>query len=193
MAYIDSINKQLSRNIALCGFGNTFICTNAIDEAKTITFPVGYENEDNLSFKVVFVNGHNCTSDNSVVTPMTLNNLAVVVNQYGTLIPLPYYEMTENNTTVYKSIQPNTCLELYRTSNYDGNNTPAYVVIGNPIVLSSSDYTIYADGYHATDTVQNGNMNAISSNGVYDYLNDTYTIKRIATSDPGVSNTIWIS
>ena len=41
--------------------------------------------------------------------------------------------------TVYKYLQAYTTLELL----YDGTN---FVIIGNPVVISSSDYTIYADG-----------------------------------------------
>ena len=42
---------------------------------------------------------------------------------------------------------------MYYTSNYDGNNTPAFVIVGNPIVLSSDNYIIYADGKNVTDTI----------------------------------------
>ncbi len=77
---------------------------------------------------------------------MTLNGVAVVVNQNGTLVPIPHHAMTEGGTTVYKVLQPHTVLDMYYTSNYDGKSTPAFIIIGNPIVLSSADYTIYADG-----------------------------------------------
>ena len=42
---------------------------------------------------------------------------------------------------------------MYYTSNYDGNNTPAFVIVGNPIVLSSNNYIIYADGKDMTDAI----------------------------------------
>ena len=43
--------------------------------------------------------------------------------------------------TVYKYLQKYTTLELL----FDGTQ---FVIIGNPVILSSADYTIYADGYH---------------------------------------------
>lgn len=140
--YMDSINSD-NNFYALSSFGNVLICSDSISNPKTVTFPNGYNLDTNLAFKVVFVNGHNCVDDS---TPMTLNGVPVVVNKFGTLIPLPIHEMDESGTTVYKSVMPNCVLEMYYTSNYDGNNNPAFVVIGNPIVLSSADYTIYADG-----------------------------------------------
>ena len=96
-----------------------------------------------MTFRVLFPNGHTGQSN------MTLNGKVVVVNKYGTLIPLPYH----NISSTYKSLQANTVLEMYYTSNYDGNNTPAFVIVGNPIVLSSNNYIIYADGKNLTDTI----------------------------------------
>ena len=55
--------------------------------------------------------------------------------------------------TVYKYLQAYTTLELL----YDGTN---FVIIGNPVVISSSDYTIYADG---------------SNKGVYKVVNQEVT------------------
>lgn len=126
------------------GFNSVFVCDDGISVAKQVDFPNGWTDDTNLSFKVLFKNGHNCADAS---TPMTLNGVAVVVNKYGTLIPLPIHEMDDGGTPIYKSLQPNTILEMYYTDNYDGADTPACVIIGNPIVLSSTDYTIYADGY----------------------------------------------
>ena len=142
MGYINNIHNTEGYKV-ISGFGNTFVCDNAIDANKIITFPDGWNNDTNMSFKVIFKYGHNCADDQ---THMTLNSIPIVINQYGTLIPLPIHEMDDSGTTKYKSLQPNTILEMYYTNDYDGNNNPAYVVIGNPIVLSSADYTIYADG-----------------------------------------------
>ena len=130
------------------GFNSVFVCDNGISVAKQVNFPNGWTDDTNLSFKVLFKNGHNCADAS---TPMTLNGVAVVVNKYGTLIPLPIHEMDDGGTPIYKSLQPNTILEMYYTDNYDGADTPAYVIIGNPIVLSSADYTIYADGQMGVD------------------------------------------
>lgn len=145
--YIDSINKN-NTDCSLSAFGNLLICSNAISANKTVTFPNGYELDSNLSFKILFTNGHNCIDDS---THMTLsdgsNAYPIVVNKDGTLIPLPIHAMDEGGVTVYKSLQPNTILEMYFDSTY-ATNTGAFVIIGNPTVLSSETdgYTIYANG-----------------------------------------------
>ena len=139
----------------LGGFNSVFVCDDEISVAKQVDFPNGWDFDTNLSFKVLFKNGHNCADAS---TPMTLNGVVVVVNKYGTLIPLPIHEMDNSGTLIYKSLQPNTILEMYYTDNYDGADTPAYVVIGNPIVLSSTDYTIYANGQ-----IGEGNIGDIKS------------------------------
>lgn len=114
----------------------------SISTVKTITLPANSP-YNGQTFKVVFKNGHNCANAS---TPMTLNGKPVLVNVYGTLSSLPIHTMTEGGGTVYKSLQPNTVLDIYYNTNYDGNNNDAFVIIGNPLVLSSATYSIYADG-----------------------------------------------
>ena len=150
-----NVMNEFNNPRVISGFGNTFICTSGVMDDKTINFPQGYENDEYIAFKVIFKNGHNCADDQ---THMTLNSIPIVVNQYGTLIPLPIHEMDDSGTTKYKSLQSNTILEMYYTNDYDGNNNPAYVVIGNPIVLSSTDYTIYADGFDEQEYIRNQNI-----------------------------------
>ena len=136
--YIDSVNKN-GTDYTLSSFGNIIVCSNDIDDAKTVTFPNGFINtnpEPYLTFQVLFVNGHNCVDS---TTYMTLNGYNVMVNKNGSLINLPIHEFTESSNIVYKSLQANTILNLF----FDGTQ---FVVIGNPIVLSSTDYTIYANG-----------------------------------------------
>ena len=144
MAYIDSINNN-SIDYAINSFANLLTASGSASGAKTVTFPNGYDVTEGstMTFRVLFPNGHTGQSN------MTLNGKVVVVNKYGTLIPLPYH----NISSTYKSLQPNTVLEMYYTSNYNGNNTPAFVIVGNPIVLSSNNYIIYADGKNLTDTI----------------------------------------
>ena len=144
MAYIDSINNN-SIDYAINSFANLLTASGSASGAKTVTFPNGYNVTEGstMTFRVLFPNGHTGQSN------MTLNGKVVVVNKYGTLIPLPYH----NISSTYTSLQPNTVLEMYYTSNYDGNNTPAFVIVGNPIVLSSNNYIIYADGKNLTDTI----------------------------------------
>lgn len=144
MAYLDNINTN-STDYAINSFANLLLASGGVTDAKTVTFPNGYDVTDgsNMTFRVLFPYGHNGQAN------MTLNGVDVVVNKYGTLIPLPYH----NISSTYKSLQANTVLEMYYTSNYDGNNTPAFVIVGNPIVLSSNNYIIYADGKNVTDTI----------------------------------------
>lgn len=117
------------------------VASGTLSQAKTI--PLGYASDAKLAFKVVFATGHN---DATSADSLTLNGIAVVSNQNGTLAPIPHHAMAEDGSTVYKVLDPNTVLELYYTADYDGNQTPAFVIVGNPVVLSSSNYTIYADG-----------------------------------------------
>lgn len=138
---MNSINSN-NTDYTLSSFGNIFISNNAIADPKTVTFPNGYNLDSNLAFKVVFTNGHAVDND---TTNMTLNDIPVVVNRYGTLIPIPNHKLSDSST-IYSTLQSNCVLEMYYTDNYDGNNNPAFVVVGNPVVLSSVDYTIYADG-----------------------------------------------
>lgn len=144
MAYLDNINTN-STDYAINSFANLLLASGGVTDAKTVTFPNGYDVTDgsNMTFRVLFPYGHNGQAN------MTLNGVDVVVNKNGTLIPLPYH----NISSTYKSLQANTVLEMYYTSNYDGNNTPAFVIVGNPIVLSSDNYIIYADGKNVTDTI----------------------------------------
>jgi hypothetical protein len=151
MSYINSIHNNNAYN-ALSSFGNTFICNTEKNTAnKTVTFSNGFnastdfDTTCNLAFKVVFVNGYENTSD----VALTLNSVPVVVNKYGTLTPISNNAMDNGSGgTIYKCLQENTVLEMYYTNNYDGLNHPAFVVVGNPVVLSSASYTIYADGHN---------------------------------------------
>lgn len=147
--FMDSIHKD-NDFYTLSSFGNVFICNDNISDSKTITFPVGYNLDSNLSFKILFAKGHNCANSS---THLTLNDIPVVINKHGNLIPIPNHAMQERSSTVYKCLQPNTMLEMYYNSNYDGEGNSAFVVVGNPTVLSSTNYTIYADGQSSLDLV----------------------------------------
>lgn len=76
-------------------------------------------------------------------TGLTLNyngvNKSVKVPKNGTLANFVASDLG-GSPTVYKYLQAHTTLELL----YDGTQ---FIIIGNPVVLSSSDYTIYADGH----------------------------------------------
>lgn len=66
----------------------------------------------------------------------------------------------------YKYVQAYTTLELL----FDGTQ---FVIMGNPIVISSADYTIYADGLKRVDTVEVNNKNMVTSNAVSTALKNT--------------------
>ena len=129
---VNSINGQ-----PISGGGIVLIASNG-QNGPEVTLPAGYVGA-NTSIKVVFPSGYSNLNN----TAMTLNGTVVVSNQNGTLAPLPRHQITSGT---YSVLQSNTTLDLYYTADYDGQGTPAWVVIGNPVVLSSSDYTIYADG-----------------------------------------------
>ena len=151
--YINSINNN-GTDYTLSSFGNIIVCSNDINDVKTVTFPNGFVNtnpEPYLTFQVLFVNGHNCVDS---TTYMTLNDYNIMVNKNGSLINLPIHEFTESNNVVYKSLQANTILNLF----FDGTQ---FVVIGNPIVLSSTDYIIYANG-----KVGDGNVGDIKASSL---------------------------
>lgn len=129
--YLENINETH----VFSSFGTTFINSQAKDVAKTITFTEGYNLDSNLSFKVLFENGHITDTD----TAMTLNNENIKVYINGILSNLPTHAMTVDNTTVYTSLQEGTILELF----YNGSS---FVIVGNPLIYSNDDYEIYANG-----------------------------------------------
>ena len=123
------------------------MASGTVDQQKTVSLPASGLLEGQI-IRVMFPVGHNAAGS---AVYMTLNGNLVLSNQNGTLAPIPIHSMTEGSSTVYKVLDPNTTLEMYYTADYDGNSTPAWVVIGNPVVLSDSNYTIYADGKKLVD------------------------------------------
>ena len=152
--YIDSINDSH----VLSSFGTTFICQGEANADKTINFTNGYDLDSNISVKVLFVNGHNCANSTSY---MKLNGKYIKVYIRGVLSYLPINTMSESGQTIYKTLQTNTTLELY----YNGTD---FIVVGNPIIYSSDDYLIYANG----DFIyrKKSYTNLVSSNANYNVL-----------------------
>ena len=169
MAYINStrtVVNNVGTDIALAGAGNLFTISGSLGGTKSLTLSDGFINngapEANLIVPLLFPNGHNDLGPSLyleiTVTGVT-NPIPVVSNQNGTLLPIPHHEMLEGGSTVYKVVDPNTILNVYYTADYDGSQNPAFVVVGNPLVLSSSTYSIYAndlieykDNYSTTET-----------------------------------------
>jgi hypothetical protein len=82
---------------------------------------------------------------------------------------------------VYKYLQKYTTLELL----FDGTQ---FVIIGNPVILSSADYTIYADGLKRIDDVTANNKNMVTSNGVSKIISE----ERYTVTKNGGSRTITV-
>lgn len=108
----------------------------------------------------------------NTTTGLVLNynnsNKNVKVPKDGALVNFTAQNMG-GSPTVYKYLQAYTTLELL----YDGTN---FVIIGNPVVISSSDYTIYADGLKRQDTIDSSKnfatCNAVNKKLGYEFLID---------------------
>lgn len=158
MAYINSTRTVVGgvgTDVAIAGAGNLFTVSGSLGGTKSLTLSDGFINngapEANLIVPLLFPNGHNDLGPSlylEITVAGVTNPIPVVSNQNGTLLPIPHHEMTEGGSTVYKVVDPNTILNVYYTADYDGNGTPAFVVVGNPLVLSSSTYSIYANSYN---------------------------------------------
>jgi hypothetical protein len=142
----DEITRATGAENDVDAFNNVLIVSGGISEQKTVTLPVRFRN--GVCCKFIFPNGHNCANSSTYLTlnDNDDNRIPIVVNKHGDLINIPIHTIIENGISTYKCLQPNTVLEMYYTTNYDGSNNPAFVVIGNPVVLSSVDYIIYANG-----------------------------------------------
>jgi hypothetical protein len=95
----------------------------------------------------------------STALVINYNNMNVTVKapKDGSLID--YVAKAVGNDFIY--CQAHTTLELL----YNGTN---FVIIGNPVVVSNSDYTIYADGLKAYNSeISNFSHNAISGSIAY--------------------------
>ena len=133
--YIDSINSQ-NTDYAISSFQETLINSQANNAVKTIVFPNGYNFDSNLSFNIMFENGHTCTANNE---PMTLNGKVIKVYSYDDPTKLVNLPMISVGNNIIWTLKPNTSLELY----YDGEQ---FIVVGNPIVYATNDCDYYANG-----------------------------------------------
>jgi hypothetical protein len=196
--YVDSINNSFGNQSVISGFCNTLICSsNASDSEKIITVPNGYTNTDAyVTIRVLFLNGYYDTS--TISNPMTLTvqhedgtyfdgtstptSYPIKSYQNGVLDNLQIHEITQ---TDYRVIDPNTCIELY----FDGTQ---FVVVGNPLVLSSSDYSIYANGKIVDDGLSIGAISSfygpVSNNNwlLCDGRDTTGTAEELATHYPAL-------
>ena len=116
------------------------------------------------SIKVMFT-ADIAGSNTSTVLSLTYNGTAYNV-KVGKNGALSNFVASEVSSGVYKYVQAYTTLELA----FDGSQ---FVIIGNPVVLSSADYTIYADGskvYVPISSISSGLQNPVTSDIVYNKL-----------------------
>lgn len=188
--YINSV-KVKTNELVIAGCNLLLICNDSKSEMnKTITFPNGYQLQDkNIIFKVNFKNG--CATDTEPSNTIKLNDKKIFANQYGSLVPLSYHLLSSE----YITLQENTVLELYYDSTLDSSNG-GFVIVGNPIVISTSDYIIFADGTvnkQPISSVVQDSTDPITSGGVYSALAniDGFTIKRLKDADTSATGTTY--
>lgn len=141
--------------------------------ASTTTITDAPPLQNGIALRIFFTSEITGT-DNTTVLQITYNGTV-----YNVKVPkdgaLQNYVAFEVSSGVFKYLQAYTTLELL----FDGTQ---FVIVGNPVVLSGSNYLYYADGSHNTNTVASGNMQSVTSNAVknvlpFDELNifdDTY-------------------
>lgn len=150
--------------------------------AKTLTLPANCP-FDGETIKICFANGHEAANSTDYMTLNVNSNgpVPIVSNQNGTLANLPIHELTAGT---YSVLMANVTLEMYYTSN-GFNSNPAWVVIGNPVVLSSTDYTIYADGSNGDMTPVGTIIGLYKKTDPYGYLYlDGSVISNMSTKYP---------
>lgn len=144
----DATNKR--------AIGGSTSGVSVITTATTTVNNIPLSNND--SIQLLFTADISDTNATGGVTPLaiTYNNVSVPlkVSKNGVLTDIFAHEILTN---IWKYLQAYTVLDLIYLSDYDGNGNPAFIVKGNPILLSSSDYTIYANGYNEQEYVRNQN------------------------------------
>lgn len=129
----------------------------AISTSTTIINNIPITN--NSVIKVMFTADISDTNATGGITPLTItyNGVSVPVkaNKNGALVDVLAKEV---QTNIWKYLQAYTTLELIYQSDYDGNENPAFIISGNPLVLSSAVYEIYANGYNAKQYIKNQNV-----------------------------------
>lgn len=138
----------------------TTMCSTALATAKTATIK-GFTLKDGTTIDVYFVNGHYAalSTDPFTINVNGLGAKKIYICKDGVQALMTSHQLTrsESGDSAVHSwfIQPNTTLKLMYISTLDSDNG-GFVVIGNPIVLSGTDYTIYADGYNEQKNIYTG-------------------------------------
>lgn len=133
--------------------------TSVISSANTTVNGAPLYNGANI--KVMFTSALAGT-DTSTALVLNYNgsNITVKVPVNGALADYVAKAVDESGTTAYYFCQAYTTLELL----FDGTY---FVITNNPVVISNSDYTIYADGTKRVDVVEKNNKNMVTSNATY--------------------------
>ena len=102
---------------------------------------------NNDSIRVLFTADISDANTPGGVTPLaiTYNGVSIPVKaaKEGALVDVLAKEVLTN---IWKYISAWNTVELIYQSDYDGNGNPAFVIAGNPVLLSGAGYTIYANG-----------------------------------------------
>lgn len=144
------VNTQLFTAIkALANLTRTIITltTSASERPAKSDVPFIPSVQDGLRISVKFTNGYYDAATNGFT--FNLNNQGakkIYVAKDGTLTEMQYHEVTRDGVQRKWYVQPFTILDLIYDATLD-SGVGAWIVEGNPIVLSSSDYVIYADGF----------------------------------------------
>ena len=155
---------------------NLYVSSAQASDAKTVP---SYFAADGASVKVLFINGHSGST-------FTINGKGVYVNKNGAPVLMTYHEISSVNWFV----QAYTTLGLVYLDSLN-SNAGGWLVIGNPVVLSDTNYKIYADGYNEYDNYAVGvevktNKVWIDSNGkkwpIYRYV--AYIASFTGINDP---------
>lgn len=110
---------------------SSFMCL--VSNSSSVTGP---QLQTNFMFRVMFT-ADNTALDGSTAMQISYNGTSytVKVNKNGALADV----YAHNPSGTYKYLQAYTVIDFV----FDGTNL---IIVGNPILLSSTDYTIYADG-----------------------------------------------
>lgn len=178
----------------------TTMCTTALSTAKAATIK-GFTLKDGTTIDVYFVNGHYAalSTDPFTINVNGLGAKKIYICKDGVQALMTSHQLTrsESGDSAVHSwfIQPNTTLKLMYLSTLDSDNG-GFVVIGNPIVLSGTDYTIYADGYNCKDIYSTSEVktNKVWIDGKPVYKKDFYFSGNASGNHPhGITNVdTWI-
>lgn len=133
----------------------TVKCSTALGSAKTVSIP-GFTLKDGTTIEVLFDHGYygSAGTDHMSLNVNSLGAKNFFAARNGSVVPFANHLCTRDEdgggSPLYWFIQAKTVLKLMYDSTLD-SGVGGWLILGNPIVLSSSSanesYSIYADGY----------------------------------------------